>query len=233
MNIFSERIAEVDVQRISPEAGAGRIVYLLEPVKVMGGLEDLAVKHGAALVSVFGMDWDNDLTPWAAPNVRKNVEDFGGGAEDFLLKLENEIVPRVEKEIKSDGGIFTPPERSLVGISLAGLFALWSSCRSDLFSGIGSVSGSLWYDGFLEWFGGRTPSKSVKNVYLSVGELEKLSKNKRFSAVEEKTEKLMNMLTNKGINSYFELNPGNHIADGELRIRKAIEWLLEPTARKM
>ncbi len=41
------------------------------------------------------------------------------------------------------------------GVSLYGLFALWASCRTHLFEGVASVSGSFWYDKFTEWFSSR------------------------------------------------------------------------------
>ena len=225
MKQFQQTLGDIQIQCSSPEEGAARIIYLLEPEKVISGLSDLVDSGRVAIVSVFGMDWDKDLTPWPAPNVRKKAADFGGGAESFMNILEQEIVPSVENKLAVDSMKFTSETRSLIGISLAGLFAVFCATKSNLFSGIGSVSGSFWYDGFADWFREQALTESVKNVYLSVGEQEKYSGNPRFSAIENRTEEVMNILAGKGINVFYELNPGGHIADGIPRIRKAIGYL--------
>ncbi|MBQ2197888.1 MAG: hypothetical protein II406_03965, partial [Bacteroidales bacterium] len=121
MRHFSESAGSLEIDCRYPDKAVGRVVYLLEPVKVMPGLEDFCQSRSTALVSVFGMDWDNDLTPWPAPNVRKKCPDFGGGAGRFLEVLGNEVVPMVEDRLLGLGNRFDPSGRSLVGISLAGL----------------------------------------------------------------------------------------------------------------
>ena len=226
MRRFSESTGSLDIDCRYPDKAFGRVVYLLEPVKVMPGLEDICESRSAALVSVFGMDWDNDLTPWPAPNVRKKCPDFGGGAGEFLGVIENEVIPMVEDRLLGPGNRFVPSGRSLVGISLAGLFAVWAVCRSDLFGSMASVSGSFWYDGFSEWLGSQVVSPSLHRVFLSVGEREKESRNPLFSQIEERTVEVRKLLESRGLEVAFELNPGNHIADGVPRLRKALDWLL-------
>lgn len=229
MRNFSRTNGAIEIHGILPAGKPSGIVYLLEPEKVLPDLEDLAGRYGIALVSVFGMDWDNDLTPWPAPNVRRNASDFSGGADRFLNILENELIPEIETEILGVGNRFLPSQRALIGISLAGLFAVWTLAYSDSFASTGSVSGSFWYDGFAGWLDGRHLSRSAKNAYLSVGNQEKESRNPRFASVEDCTKMVCSTLKNKGMNVFFELNPGNHIADGVPRIRKAIEHLMDTT----
>lgn len=226
MRHFSESAGSLEIDCRYPDKVVGRVVYLLEPVKVMPGLEDFCQSRSTALVSVFGMDWDNDLTPWPAPNVRKKCPDFGGGAGRFLEVLGNEVVPMVEDRLLGLGNRFDPSGRSLVGISLAGLFAVWASFLSGLFGSIASVSGSFWYDGFTEWIGNQLVPPVVRRVYLSVGEREKESRNPLFSRIEGCTAGVRKLLESRGLEVAFELNPGNHIADGVPRLRKALDWLL-------
>ena len=225
MRHFSESTDSLEIDCRYPDKAVGRVVYLLEPVKVMPGLEDLCEARSTALVSVFGMDWDNDLTPWPARNVRKKCPDFGGGAGQFLEVLGNEVVPLVEDRLLGPGNRIGSAGRALAGISLAGLFAVWSVFNCDLFGSVASISGSFWYEGFTSWLRTREPSDRVRTVYLSVGEKEKESRNPLFSTIEERTLEVRNLLEAKGLDVYFELNPGNHIADGVLRIRKALECL--------
>ncbi len=226
MRHFSESAGSLEIDCRYPDNAVGRVVYLLEPVKVMPGLEDFCQSRSTALVSVFGMDWDNDLTPWPAPNVRKKCPDFGGGAGWFLEVLGNEVVPMVEDRLLGPGNRFAPSVRRLVGISLAGLFAVWCAFNCDLFGSVASISGSFWYEGFTTWLSAREPSDRVRTVYLSVGEKEKESRNPLFSRIEGCTAEVRKLLESRGLEVAFELNPGNHIADGVPRLRKALDWLL-------
>ena len=44
--------------------------------------------------------------------------------------------------------------------------------------------------------------------------------------VEENTRLLCNSYSEHGIQTTFELNPGNHFQDAELRLAKGIAWML-------
>ena len=78
-------------------------------------------------------------------------------------------------------------ERTLLGVSLSGLFAIWSAFNTDAFTNIISLSGSLWYDGFVEWMKEQTPSPQLKKICMLLGEKEKNAKEKRMSTVEERS----------------------------------------------
>ena len=114
--------------------------------EVQRWLEGVRDKWGVIPVMLPQVDWNDDLTPWPADPIFKKGKPFGGKAEDYLARLETEIIPSIEREM----GI-VPDERWLLGVSLAGLFAVWASARSRLFSRIASISGSFWYHGFVEW----------------------------------------------------------------------------------
>ena len=67
-------------------------------------------------------DWQQQLTPWAAPAVFGKVP-FGDGASTTLAFMTEQLLPHLQAE-----GIFEPTRMRLLlgGYSLAGLFALWS-----------------------------------------------------------------------------------------------------------
>lgn len=44
---------------------------------------------------------------------------------------------------------------------------------------------------------------------------------------EENTRKLCDAYAARGIETTFELNPGNHFQDAKLRLAKGIAWILE------
>ncbi len=58
--------------------------------------------------------------------------------------LTQRIVPLTENHLG-----YAPEFRGIAGYSLAGLFALWAVYQTGLFDRAASVSGSLWFDGFL------------------------------------------------------------------------------------
>lgn len=58
--------------------------------------------------------------------------------------------------------------------------------KKELFTGIASISGSFWYDGFTEWFSKQEHVYSDV-FYFSLGEKEKDGKNARMATVEAAT----------------------------------------------
>lgn len=195
-----------------------RIAYLTEPVKVLPGLTATAARYDCALVSVFGMRWEDDLTPWPAPKAFRRGRDFGGRAERFLQRLLDEVLPVVETGLAVE-------QRLLVGLSLGGLFALWTACRCAAFCGVGAVSASLWYAGFLEWLAAASPQ--ARCAYLSLGAEERNARLPLFAAIEEQTRAAARLLREKGVATQCELVPGNHFSDGVGRLRRALIGLSE------
>ena len=95
-----------------------------------------------------------------------------------------------------------------------------------LFRSVGSVSGSLWYDGFLEWLKENTDTITDR-YYFSLGNKEKYGKNKRLAAVEEATIETMNNLKSAEKEVIFEYNEGNHFGPLIKRIEKAINNMIQ------
>ena len=50
--------------------------------------------------------------------------------------------------------------------------------------------------------------------------------NKRLCIYFNKTNELKRMYKEKGINTIYEVNPGNHFTDGSMRMAKGIKWIL-------
>ncbi len=172
------------------------------------------------LVALEGADWDCDLSPWPAKRAFRSGNDFSGGADAYLRELTEKILPTVEKSFG-----MLPSIRMLLGYSLAGLFSLYALYGTALFDSVASVSGSLWYDGFLEFLKANQPVRQPKRVYFSLGDRESEVKNPRLATVELSTRKAKQLLQSMGSKTVFELNSGNHFADVPERIAKAIRWL--------
>ena len=177
-----------------------------------------------ALAAISGVDWNRELSPWAAPRAFRGGEDFGGGGAAFLDALTGQIIPGMETHF----GLM-PARRTIAGYSLAGLFALWSVFNTDVFDRAVSISGSLWFDRFLDYMRSATPSGGLRRVYLSLGDREKNTRNQRMAAVEERTLQTVELLRGWDISTMFELNPGGHFRDVPDRIARGIGALMDPT----
>lgn len=146
--------------------------------------------------------------------------DFGGQAEAFLNELAGSIIPAAERTMD-----IKPLWRGMAGYSLAGLFAVYAAYRCNAFTRVASVSGSMWYDGWLEYAQNAFLPAQTERAYFSVGAREKKTRNARMAAVEDNTRAMDALMRDRGIESIFELNPGNHFVDMEIRMAKAIEFL--------
>jgi len=176
---------------------------------------------GFNLVTISGLHWNQELSPWPIETVVSKDDRFTGGAPELLPLLTGQIVPQVEQLLD------TPPLwRCLAGYSLGGLFAAWSAFHTDLFTRILSASGSMWYPGWLEYARDNQLADSVTRVYLSVGEQESTSRNAVLQTVGARTQALAELLAERGISTKFELNPGNHFKNPPLRVAKGIKWLI-------
>lgn len=174
------------------------------------------------LVSVSQLSWNQDLSPWKMPPLFKNAEPCNGGADDYLDLLVSRIVPEAEKKVRG-----SVRWRGIAGYSLAGLFALYSLYRTDAFSRAASISGSLWYPGITDYISSRTVRRVPDRLYFSLGSREAKTCNQYMRNVQENTERIVRHFRERGIDTVFQMNPGNHYKDAEKRTAAGIRQLLE------
>ena len=174
-----------------------------------------------SLATVNITDWNADLSPWEIPPVYKNDEPFTGGADAYLETLTGEIIPTIIGKLG-----YEPAYIALAGYSLAGLFAVYAMYRSDRFARIASVSGSMWYPGFVEFAKSHEPAALPEKLYLSLGDREARTRNQVMATVEQNTGALYDYYKSLGVEAVFEMNPGNHFQDAAQRMAKGIVWLV-------
>lgn len=162
--------------------------------------------EGVRLVMIYPYDWNYCMTPWKYHD--KKMGKTGGG-EEFLSWFISEIYD--EKYQRQYIG----------GYSLGGLFALFAACEKELFDGVMSVSGSLWYPGALEYFNEKSIGKRIGKIYMSLGDKESLTKNAEREKVGFNTEKLAEVF-GRTKEVFFEYNRGGHFTDISGRITKSI-----------
>lgn len=173
------------------------------------------------LVAISDLDWNHDMVPWDSPPAFKNADPCTGGADEYLRLLTEKIIPTAEKKITG-----VPRWRGIAGYSLAGLFALYSIYQTDVFSRVGSMSGSLWFPGMKEYIFSHEPKRRPDCMYFSLGDKESKTRNPVLKIVQQNTEEIQAFYHDKGIDTVFQLNPGNHYNHAAERTAAGIVWML-------
>ncbi len=165
------------------------------------------------LIAVKVDSWNDDLSPWKAPAVFGDV-DFGGNAEKTLAQIL-ELTTHNAKTYY------------IGGYSLAGLFALWAVCNTDVFSGVAAASPSVWFPEFTSYL--KAHETRTQSIYLSLGEREEKTKHPVMATVGDRIRECYAHLQKIGIECTMEWNKGNHFKDANLRTAKAFAWLINHT----
>lgn len=173
------------------------------------------------LATVSGIKWNDEMTPWPSPPVSSWDTPYSGLADKYLTQLKETIIPEIISRLGAE-----PEYIAAAGYSLGGLFALYALFRSDIFSRAASISGSLWYPGFADFAEANELKCSPSLIYVSLGDREAKKGSPVMRSVQEKTESIVSAFRQKGLNVIFEMNPGSHFSQPEMRTAKAIRALL-------
>ena len=167
-----------------------------------------------SIVAFMINDWNQELTPWAAPPVFGKVP-FGSGAKDTLTFITSQLLPVVQEKTA---------HVILGGYSLAGLYALWASYQTDRFEGIVAASPSVWFPKWIEY--AKDDKPLAKSIYLSLGDKEEKTKNQVMAQVGNAIRRQNELLRGQNVNTILEWNPGNHFIDSEKRTAKGFAWVM-------
>ena len=176
--------------------------------------------HHFLFVAVPVANWNDALSPWEAPAVW-GKQGFGGNAADTLRFLTEQVIPSLKQQFHLPKNV----KIILGGYSLAGLFALWASTQTALFSGVAAASPSVWFPGWMK-FEQQYPIQA-QCIYLSLGDREERTRNATMAAVGENIRALHRELAERRKSCVLEWNIGGHFKDTDLRTAKAFGWVME------
>lgn len=161
------------------------------------------------IIMIYPVEWNLSMTPW-----KHNGKGMlaTGGADSFIEYFREVYSYRFYKEY-------------IGGYSLGGLMAMYMAYTTDLFDGVASVSGSMWYHDAEKYFLNNSINERIKKIYFSIGDKEHLTKNEERAEVLDKTKNIA-MELSKSKEVYFELNEGGHFSNVTDRIKKAINYLV-------
>lgn len=166
-------------------------------------------------------DWDNQLTPWPAKGLYPGDPDFKGEADTTLHTLVDDLIPHIEE---AEG--LAPSKRAISGYSLGGLFATYAFANCDVFEKLASMSGSFWYEGWIEYLEGLHPNKQECFAYLSIGNKESKAREKILHSVQANTDKTAAILESWGAQVENRLVPGTHFDNVLQRVMDGLRSLL-------
>ena len=222
MNRVDLTVDGYEVSAFSPGQGSGSpVIYTHFAVDEAEAVCSLLKEENLVLISIQGIDWNCDMSPWPAKRAFREGGDFSGGADAYLEKLTKTLIPATEESLG-----LAPKKRMIAGYSLSGLFSVYVLYKTELFLSAASMSGSLWYDGFLNFIRSNRPVRVPERMYFSLGDKERFTKNSRFAAVEDCTREVSERMAALGATTVFERNPGNHFENVPERVARGIRWLI-------
>ena len=164
-----------------------------------------------------------DFSPWPAEAVFKSEAAFPGQADQTLHWLLTVLKAKVEQTypVRTD-----PEHNALLGYSLAGLMAFWALYQTDAFAAAACCSGSLWYEGWLDYMNTHA-IRANSRLYLSLGRGEEKTRSPRLAAVGEATRQAAQMLAAdpRIKETLLQWQDGGHFKEIPNRLAQGLIWL--------
>ena len=202
-------------------AGAhGPVVYVVDMIEYPFGIEAACDGLSANVVKIPVENWDDSLTPWVAPGLYRGDADFGGKAAETMEELIGEAIPAVDARFG-----LAPSRRAICGYSLGGLFSFYSFLHSDAFCALGCLSGSVWYEGWLDHVRSLPLDLGGKFAFFSIGSKEKRAREQILHCVQDNMAACADILRDAGCEVRFEVGPGNHMQFGKERFAAGLSAL--------
>jgi len=178
------------------------------------------LKGLGVLLAAFKVDdWNGDLSPWPADGISRRF-DFKGNASGTLQYVLEEFIPMLRRDVLDN-----PSEVKFIigGYSLAGLFSLWASYRTDVFSACAAVSPSVWFPGWTDF--ADSHNILLPNIYLSLGDKEEKVRHPVMQKVGDCIRHQAELLSDR--NCLLHWNEGNHFANPDVRTADGFIWCIK------
>jgi uncharacterized protein len=159
----------------SPQTQKYATIYVLDgednysfvAEKCAGISNDLSTSNVLVVSIGYGNDRAYDYTP-------TKTDEGDGGAEEFMLFIKNELIPKMESDYAADP---SRNSRTILGHSYGGLCAAYAfTNHNDVFGNYIMLSPSIWYDNEimlrLEQENRDINTNDHQLVFLGLGELE-------------------------------------------------------------
>lgn len=182
-------------------------------------------QKGLSLFLLVGVDanWEQDLTPWPAPAAFRGSPDFTGGAGQYCQDIATQIKPLADQRFRT---LPDPAHTAICGYSLGGLAALYALYLQPEFGLAASISGSLWYEGWVPFMEKNRPVFPHAQVYLSLGRGEEKSRHPLMRKIGDCTRTAQTLLSKQlGCDIPLVWSDGGHYTQIDQRKEQALAWL--------
>ena len=186
---------------------AAPIIYIVDAPEHPFEIGEVAAGATCSIAKVPVANWNDNLTPWPAPGLYRGEPDFGGNAAQTLAELCDNVIPALEH----DAGL-RPSKRAICGYSLGGLFALYAFAHRARFDACACLSGSVWYEGWVEHLRGLDLDGAGRFAFLSVGTKEKRAALETLRRVQDNMAQCADILREHGCAVEYVIGPGNHLS---------------------
>ncbi|MBQ9000340.1 MAG: alpha/beta hydrolase [Eggerthellaceae bacterium] len=201
----------VDINRRAVFPGANGacapVIYVVDAEEHPFDIDAPARGRACTIVKVCVRDWNDSLTPWRAPGIYRGNPDFAGNAAITLSELVSEAADAVEH---AEG--LAPSTRAICGYSLGGLFALYAFTHTSAFAACACLSGSVWYEGWVDHLRGLAFDGAGRFAFLSIGSKEKHAAPKILHHVQDDMAECAAILRERGCETEFAVGPGGHMS---------------------
>jgi predicted alpha/beta superfamily hydrolase len=214
----------LDPSRITVRTGTGGtsapVIYLVDSPEHPFEEPQQAHALASTVVTLPIASWGDALTPWPAAGPYRDDPAFGGHAADTLAQPASEVMPHVE----TTHGL-SPTRRAICGYSLGGLFSLYALTHSTGFDACGCLSGSVWYEGWVDHLAAMDLQLGGRFAFLSLGTKEKRGGTPLMRTVQDRMQSCERILRDHGCEVVFVTSPGNHMQHVPERIATGLQAL--------
>ena len=197
------------------------VVYVVDLPEHPFDVVTAAAGLHATVVRVPVRKWNDSLTPWSAPGLRPDAPAFGGHADETLVELTGAVIP----EMECAHGL-APARRAICGYSLGGLFSLYAFVREGSpFAACACLSGSVWYEGWVDYLRRTCPDSAGRYVYFSIGKKERRAGAPIMRTVQDDLEACAAVLRERGCAVDLVVGPGNHMQHHTERLAAGLKAL--------
>lgn len=179
-------------------------------------------------VGITSHDRNYEYTPWPADTLVPGGVLFGGGANDYIQVLADQIKPYIDAHYAT---MPEPEHTAIAGCSFGGLVSAHAYyLRSDTFGKSAWLSASFWYEGYVKHMQETPLPAADHRLYMYVGELEGIHKTTIQAEMVAQTKAAYRILLDKGFpeqNVKFETDPlGTHDSFFfAMKFIHALRWL--------
>ena len=120
-------------------------------------------------VGIYPEKRQDEYTPWPAPALDSRFEAFGGQGKAYIDFVVNKVKVYIDEnyDTKSEA-----EHTWVMGYSLGGLISLYSAYETPIFGKIGSICGSFWYEGMVDWVKQHKVLNPSLEVFMYYGKTE-------------------------------------------------------------